>query len=187
MLSSFECIFVVDMHGNVSRREKCPNGSPDQNVFDIKKTGTSISIFFKRSKGNEPIVKHCDLWGLRDTVKYLRLGQRTILTSAMSSLKPAVPFYLFVPQNVKALREYERGYSIADIMPIHSKGVVTGRDTFVTDFEIGPLLERMNIFATSKESDESLVPKQASFIRLQCNHAGDFIWTQPSCSSPSAG
>jgi len=30
-----------------------------------------------------------------------------------------------------------------------------------------------------------LVPKQASFFRLQCNEGGDFIWTQ--LSSPSRG
>ena len=34
---------------------------------------------------------------------------------------------------------------------------------------------------------DSLVPKQASFIRLQCSRAGDFTWTQPSCSSRLAG
>ena len=32
-----------------------------------------------------------------------------------------------------------------------------------------------------------LVPKQASFIRLQSSQAGDFTWTQPSRSSQWAG
>jgi len=35
--------------------------------------------------------------------------------------------------------------------------------------------------------DATLVPKQASFIRLQCNQASDFIGKQLSCSSRLAG
>ena len=37
------------------------------------------------------------------------------------------------------------------------------------------------------EAEAVLDPKQASFIRLQCSRAGDFTWTQPSCSSRLAG
>ena len=37
------------------------------------------------------------------------------------------------------------------------------------------------------DSWRQLDPKQASFIRLQCSQAGDFTWTQPSCSSRLAG
>ena len=44
-------------------------------------------------------------------------------------------------------------------MPIHSKGVVTGRDKFVLDFDQEPILERMRVFAESNEPDAVLVER----------------------------
>ena len=36
LLRTFDEIYVLDLHGNSNKQEKSPNGSADQNVFDIK-------------------------------------------------------------------------------------------------------------------------------------------------------
>ena len=46
LMTSFDEIYVVDLHGNSLKKEKCPDGSKDENVFDIQQ-GVAISIFVK--------------------------------------------------------------------------------------------------------------------------------------------
>ena len=44
LLESFNSIYIIDLHGNSKKKEVSPDGSVDQNVFDIM-TGVSINIF----------------------------------------------------------------------------------------------------------------------------------------------
>jgi hypothetical protein len=46
LMKSFDEIYVLDLHGNSLKRETCPDGSPDENVFDIRQ-GVAISFFLK--------------------------------------------------------------------------------------------------------------------------------------------
>jgi predicted helicase len=46
LLESFDKIYILDLHGNAKKKEVCPDGSADQNVFDIMQ-GVSINIFVK--------------------------------------------------------------------------------------------------------------------------------------------
>ncbi|HPB02445.1 MAG TPA: N-6 DNA methylase [Bacteroidales bacterium] len=47
LLKSFDKIYILDLHGNAKKKEVCPDGSPDQNVFDIMQ-GVSINILIKK-------------------------------------------------------------------------------------------------------------------------------------------
>jgi predicted helicase len=49
LAKSFDKIYILDLHGNSKKKEVCPDGSPDQNVFDIMQ-GVSINIFVKKKK-----------------------------------------------------------------------------------------------------------------------------------------
>jgi predicted helicase len=49
LLKSFDKIYILDLHGNAKKKEVCPDGSPDQNVFDIMQ-GVSINILIKKPK-----------------------------------------------------------------------------------------------------------------------------------------
>jgi type I restriction-modification system DNA methylase subunit len=49
LLQSFDKVYVLDLHGNAKKKETAPDGSPDQNVFDIMQ-GVSINIFIKKRK-----------------------------------------------------------------------------------------------------------------------------------------
>ncbi len=46
LLESFDKIYILDLHGNAKKKETCPDGSKDENVFDIMQ-GVSINIFVK--------------------------------------------------------------------------------------------------------------------------------------------
>ncbi len=44
LMKTCDEIYVLDLHGNSFKRESCPDGSPDENVFDIRQ-GVAISFF----------------------------------------------------------------------------------------------------------------------------------------------
>ncbi|MGI8542298.1 MAG: N-6 DNA methylase [Aridibacter sp.] len=47
LMNSFDEIYLLDLHGNAKKKEKSPDGSKDENVFDIQQ-GVSIGIFIKK-------------------------------------------------------------------------------------------------------------------------------------------
>ncbi len=49
LMKTFDKIYILDLHGNAKKKETAPDGSPDQNVFDIMQ-GVSINIFVKKKK-----------------------------------------------------------------------------------------------------------------------------------------
>ena len=67
LLQSFDKIYIINLHGNSKKKETAPDGSKDENVFDIM-VGTSINIFIKtgqKKKGELAEVYYTDLLGLR--------------------------------------------------------------------------------------------------------------------------
>jgi predicted helicase len=128
LMKSFDEIYVLNLHGNSLKREKCPDGSKDENVFDIR-PGVAIGLFIKRKDAGERPVKvfYADLWGLRE-VKYKWLQQNDRTTTEWQELKPKSPYYFFVPIKGTYWDEYEEYWKITDIMPTYSAGIVTARD-----------------------------------------------------------
>jgi len=47
ILESFQQVMLVDLHGNTNKKERSPNGSEDNNVFDIKQ-GVAICLAAKK-------------------------------------------------------------------------------------------------------------------------------------------
>ncbi len=160
LIHSFNHIQVLDLHGNVSRREQAPDGSHDDNVFDIKKTGAAITLMTRsRTTSGPSVVRVGDLWGSR-AHKYPWLLTNAAGSRAVGAeVRPASPHWLLVVQDLSARDEYERGVSVAMALPVHSKGVVTGRDAFVTDFDENALLARMKDFVDTRNSDAELVKR----------------------------
>lgn len=128
LLNSFEKIYIVDLHGNVKKKEKAPDGGKDDNVFDIQQ-GVCISIFVKTSKKKEALAKlFCyDLFGKRSE-KYNFLLENDLNSLAWRKLNPQAPFYFFTPQNETLRAEYDKGWSVKDIFKVSGVGMVSGRD-----------------------------------------------------------
>ena len=47
LMRTFDEIYVLDLHGNSKKKERNPDGGPDENVFDIQQ-GVAIGLFIKR-------------------------------------------------------------------------------------------------------------------------------------------
>lgn len=46
LMKTFDEIYIYDLHGNVKKKEVCPDGSADKNVFDIQQ-GVAVCIMIK--------------------------------------------------------------------------------------------------------------------------------------------
>ena len=148
LMDTFDEIYILNLHGNSKKKERAPDGSSDENVFDIQQ-GVAIGIFIKKSKQQTSTnVYYADLWGLRES-KYQFLIESSISNIKWTKLDPKTPFYLFVPQDTAQLNEYEMGWKISEIIPVNNTGLISSRDKFVFGFESDELLNRINDFANS--------------------------------------
>ena len=133
LLESFDKIYILDLHGNSKKKEVCPDGSPDQNVFDIMQ-GVSINIFVKtggKKKNELGVIHHYDLQGKRD-FKYNFLTIHELKTIEWDILDYQIPDYFFIPKDNSVKIIYDKGYSINDIFGKTSSGVQTEFDELVT-------------------------------------------------------
>lgn len=128
LMRTFDDIYILDLHGNSLKRETSPDGSPDQNVFDIRQ-GVAIAFFVKRNNKNErdAQVHYADRYGTR-AKKYDWLDACDRGDTEWQEINPSSPEYLFTPRDAALEAEYRRFTSIPDIFPINSVGVVTARD-----------------------------------------------------------
>ncbi len=126
LMKTFDEIRILDLHGNSLKKETSPDGSPDQNVFDIRQ-GVAIAFFLKRGNGKEAAVMQSDLRGTRET-KYAWLESHSLESTEWASLVPSSPSYLFVPHNDILDEAYRRFPSLPEIFPLNSVGIVTARD-----------------------------------------------------------
>ena len=153
LMKSFNEIYMLDLHGNNLKKEKCPDGSKDQNVFDIRQ-GVAIAIFIKkRGKRKDCNLYHSDLWGLRDD-KYNWLQTNDLQTTKWEKLTPKSEFYLFIPRDETLFERYENSPKITEIFPINSVGIVTSRDDFIIDTDKEALKRRIRMFCDVKIPDE---------------------------------
>ncbi|WP_095045676.1 type ISP restriction/modification enzyme [Candidatus Promineifilum breve] len=127
LLQSFSDIYILNLHGNALKKDQSPDGSKDENVFDIRQ-GVTIGIFVKEpGKAGTKIIYYDDLWGSRAR-KYERLLDEPIEAMSFQKIEPQSPFYFFIPFATDLLAEYEEGWKITEIFPVSSVGLVTARD-----------------------------------------------------------
>ena len=174
LMQSFDEIYVLDLHGNSKKKERSPDGTKDENVFDIQQ-GVAISIFVKRQQKTDAShttrVRHAHLWGLREVCektqqkqhhvggKYYWLAQHDVTTTKWTVLEPQSPFYLFKPQNAASRSEYESGWRVTDIFPLSSNGIKTHRDHFVSDFDHLSLRKRIEDFRNLAITDNTIAER----------------------------
>ncbi|NJN66704.1 MAG: DNA methyltransferase [Chloroflexaceae bacterium] len=138
LLQTFDLIFILNLHGHCMKKEHAPGGLPDENVFDIQQ-GVAIGLFVKRpersersepsghSEASQAVVRYADLWGSRDA-KFAALREQDVRTTAWQTLTPSAPWYLLVPHDTSRRAEYEQGWKVTEVFPVHGVGLMTGRD-----------------------------------------------------------
>ncbi|ENV8235719.1 type ISP restriction/modification enzyme [Campylobacter jejuni] len=130
LMQSFDKIYILNLHGDTRKKEKAPDGSKDDNVFDIMQ-GVSINIFIKQnSKAKNAKIYYHDLYGKRKD-KYEFLYENDLNSIKWTLIKNNEPFYLFLPQNNDLLEEYNKGISVKDIFMLSSVGIVSAKDSIL--------------------------------------------------------
>ena len=131
LLKTYDKIYTIDLHGNSKKKEMCPDGTPDVNVFDIMQ-GVAITVFVKtgKKKANElGKVFHYDLYGKRE-FKYDFLIENSLKTIPYKELPNIAPNYFFVSKDYEEKKVYDKGFSVNDLFTVNSVGIVTARDDF---------------------------------------------------------
>lgn len=147
LMRTFDEIYVLDLHGNTLKRERTPDGGPDDNVFDIRQ-GVAIVFFVKRGgeRTQDARVYHAELWGAREA-KYAWLEAHDVTTTAWQEIQPQTPFYLFVPQDTALSASYNTFVSVPDLFPVNSVGIVTARDRLTIGWSPEEVWQRVTVFA----------------------------------------
>jgi len=159
LLQTYDKIYAIDLHGNAKKKEVALDGSKDENVFDIQQ-GVSINIFVKNSKkkaGELAQVFHFDCFGKRED-KYNFLWENSLSSIAFKTLPNVAPMYFMVPKDFELKKEYEAGFSIAELFPVNSVGIVTARDAVLVNDKKAICLKNVEEFYQIK-ADENLVQK----------------------------
>lgn len=125
LMNTFDEIYVLDLHGNTKKKETSPDGSKDENVFDIQQ-GTAIILMVKGIDTTEKKVSHHELFGPRQ-IKYDWLDSNQFQAKTYQELSPGSPFYLFRPE-ATGNEHYLQWKSLPEIFPVNSVGIVTARD-----------------------------------------------------------
>jgi predicted helicase len=154
LLESFDKIYILDLHGNAKKKEVCPDGSPDQNVFDIMQ-GVSINIFVKtglKKKAELGQVYHFDLQGKRD-LKYETLISSNISDIKWTELTYKKPYYFFVPKYFESEEKYKNGVKVDELFIEKVPGIETIRDAITIHFKKEDLKNVVNDFLTLEENE----------------------------------
>lgn len=167
LLKSFNEIYIVNLHGNTRKKEVSPDGSKDENVFDIMQ-GVSINIFVRYTQNIDELnnvnsithkynresaaVYYYDLYGKRE-YKYKFLFDNNIKSIEWNKLEYKEPFFLFIKQDENLREEYEGFYSIKDMFKISGVGICSKRDNIVFQNSKEKLIKLLNDFI-NKDKEE---------------------------------
>lgn len=163
LLRTFDDIYLLDLHGSSKKKEKDPDGGPDENVFDIQQ-GVAIGLFVRRRNGERAAdhcarIRHAHLFGTR-AAKYAALDSSSVEDTPWAEISPKAPNWLFVPQDSDLLAEYEAGWSLRDIFAPGgdpAPGIVTTHDEFAISWtreEAAQKVERLLATSTEAEARE---------------------------------
>ena len=154
LLKTYDKIYTIDLHGNSKKKEVSPDGSADQNVFDIMQ-GVSINLFIKTGKKKETElgqVFHYDLFGKRE-VKYDFLIENSFKEIDFKLLPNIAPNYFFVNKDFGVQEEYDEGFKVNKIFPLNNVGIVTARDHFTIHETKEELKKTINEFLSLDDEE----------------------------------
>lgn len=156
LLETFDDIYIVDLHGSSKKKETAPDGSKDENVFNIQQ-GVAIVIFVRKSEKKKGLGKvwHTELYGKRAD-KFTVLDNSDIKKIKWQKIDYKEPYYFFVPKDFGASEKYEKGFKIDELFVKNVTNIVTSRDFIVIDFDKGVLLNRLKALV---EQGRNFIPE----------------------------
>lgn len=145
LMSSFDKIYVLDLHGNAKRLEIPPSGQRNENVFDIQQ-GVAIIVAIKKkheagASKSPARVFHADLWGSRKA-KYTAL-KKLSTQGIWDELFPNQSGFFFVPRSQDELKSYNNGFPLTNLFFLYSTAIVTARDHFCISSNKSDIVNRL--------------------------------------------
>ena len=155
LMSSFDTIRVLDLHGNQKKKETPPGGGKDVNVFDIEQ-GVGIGIFVKMRPNTHAVavtsVQHADLWSERAT-KCDWLIDHGLQSTTWGKVDAAEPFYLFEPFESSEAGDYFAWPAIGELMVINGTGIITKRDFLSIHLDPSQVWQTVSEFVRMSERE----------------------------------
>ena len=132
LIKTFDEIYIFDLHGNVIKGEKCPDGSKDSNIFNIAEVGVCIALFVKtgiKNNKNKGIYFQ-EIYGKQNYKKEYLIDKSVntdIENKKWKKLEDDEKWHWFteVKSNDKYLNNFK---SLNDIFNIFSSGVKFRKD-----------------------------------------------------------
>lgn len=160
LAKTFTKIYLLDLHGNTKKREASPDGSKDENVFDIQQ-GVSIMIAIKQKNTKKSFAEiyRSDMWGKRK-LKFELLQKSTLQSLIWDKITLDKTSFSFTKNtNNKLKQEYELGIKIPDLFPLNSTGIVTMGDGFIISESKNEIYDRVYSFLNSSQTESELKTK----------------------------
>lgn len=158
LLQEFNTIYIIDLHGSAKKQETAPDGSKDDNVFDIQQ-GVSIILAIKnRGKKDKGVLKSFDLFGKRE-IKYNFLLENSLKSVPFETFTPFAPNYLFKNLDVDLVNKYNLGFNAIELFRINVMGFQTHRDDFAVDFSKKEIKKRAEALRDKTLSNEEIFEK----------------------------
>ncbi len=134
LLETFDEIYILDLHGNSNIKETAPDGTKDENVFDIMQ-GVAISIMVKKSKNN---IKHAEvnfaeIYGERSH-KFDLLVENKLDEILWSKVNYSSPYYFFINKDEAIQEQYDCFIELKKLFNVFSSGIKTERDFLCVHF-----------------------------------------------------
>jgi len=168
LLKTYDKIYTIDLHGNSKKKEICPDGTADINIFDIQQ-GVSINIFIKTGKKKtDELGKfyYFDLFGKRE-MKYNFLSKNSLKTVPYKELPNLAPNYFFMEKDFSLKKIYDKGFNIRKLFLLSGVGICSKRDKIAFREDKKILLNVLRDFKELSEADLKIKYKIKSESRDQ--------------------
>jgi predicted helicase len=129
LMSTYQKIFILDLHGSSKIIEKFSGEGKDKNVFDIQQ-GVSISLFISQTNKTDSKVLHFDCYGERLS-KYQFLSCQEVCSIKWEKLEPFSPNNFFLPMDLSFVSEYEKGWPVNEIFRVFKSGIKFRKDNLL--------------------------------------------------------
>ena len=155
LLKTFDKLYILNLHGNAKKKETAPDGSKDENVFDIQQ-GVAITFFVKTNKKNSQSlgeVYYADLYGLR-AEKYEFLNSHSVGDIRYQKADPTLEnMYRFDIQDETLRLEWEQMRPINTLFKINNVGLVSARDNLCIQNTSDEVIQVIQKFINLSEED----------------------------------
>lgn len=151
LLKTYDKIYVLNLHGNAKKKEISPDGSKDENVFDIQQ-GVSINILVKTGKkaANElGKIYYTDVWGTRKS-KFDYLNKIDLNEIDFIEVPCVSPMYFMVPKDFELEEEYMKGFRMNEFFNKYTLGFQTHRDHFAICKDRTELENKINVLLSDR-------------------------------------